>query len=182
MALLRGCLSTLFVATFFIVVVSAFPTATDPCSKIGGKIFVSPVDVLACEKSFSFNETLRQNVLTNIARVFDFFTFEHYYLNSPPPFQGSTIDIRQALAKINTTKYNVSKNFSNLIMHESGKQTDHDFHKDLYDFTTQLNDGHTRTHFLDIAALTLVMIPTRLASELLHFISEYSACPNHLNR
>jgi hypothetical protein len=109
MALLRGCLSVLFAATSIAsLVVSAMPATIDPCAKIGGSIFASPADVLACERSFPFNETLRQNILTNIARVFDFYTFEYYYLKSPTPFQASTIDIRQALSKINTTKYNVS--------------------------------------------------------------------------
>lgn len=81
--------------------------ANDPCAAIAGQTFVPPAAALACEKSFPFNETLRQNVLTNIARVFDFYTFEDYYLNSPPPFQESTINIRAELAKINSTKYAV---------------------------------------------------------------------------
>lgn len=85
----------------------AIPAATDPCAKIAGKTFIPPADALACEKSFPFNETLRQNVLTNIARVFDFFTFEDYYLNSPPPFQESTVNIRTILARINSTRYSV---------------------------------------------------------------------------
>ncbi|CAK5278119.1 unnamed protein product [Mycena citricolor] len=101
----------------------------DPCAAIAGQAFVLPAAALACLKSFPFNETLRQNVLThNIARVFDFFTFEDYYLNSPPPFQESTTNIRADLARINTTKY----------------ATDYDFNLDLYNFITQLNDGHTR--------------------------------------
>ncbi|KAF7343425.1 TSPc domain-containing protein [Mycena venus] len=104
-------------------------SAGDPCVVIAGKVFVRPADALACMKSFPFNETLRQNVLTNnIARVFDFYTFEDYYLESPPPFQESTANIRAGLAKINTTKY----------------ATDYDFNIDLYNFITQLNDGHTR--------------------------------------
>ncbi|KAF8892937.1 hypothetical protein BD779DRAFT_1507835 [Infundibulicybe gibba] len=107
--------------------ISALPAA-DPCAKVAGKSFVPPADALACQKAFPFNETLRQNVLTNVARVFDFFTFEDYYLNSPPPFQESTNNIRATLAKLNTTKF----------------ATDYDFSKALYDFTTQLNDGHTR--------------------------------------
>ncbi|KAK7042445.1 TSPc domain-containing protein [Favolaschia claudopus] len=103
--------------------------AADPCLVIAGKTFVHPSDALACLKSFPFNETLRQNVLThNIARVVDFFTFEDYYLQSPPPFQDSTVDIRAALANINTTKF----------------ATDYDFNVALYDFATRLNDGHTR--------------------------------------
>ncbi|KAI0672323.1 hypothetical protein C8Q78DRAFT_1077857 [Trametes maxima] len=104
------------------------PEAADPCVKIAGKAFAPPADALACMKSFPFNETLRQNVLTVISRVFDFYTFEDYYLDSPPPFQDSTTNIRAQLARINRTHY----------------QTDFDFNKELYDFTTQLNDGHTR--------------------------------------
>ncbi|KIM41633.1 hypothetical protein M413DRAFT_411566 [Hebeloma cylindrosporum] len=106
----------------------AASSAADPCVKIADQEFVPPADALACYKTFPFNETLRQNVLTNVARVFNFFTFEDFYLNSPPPFQESTSDIRATLAKINSTKY----------------ETDYDFNKALYDFTTQLNDGHTR--------------------------------------
>ncbi|KAI0705325.1 hypothetical protein C8Q76DRAFT_683057 [Earliella scabrosa] len=102
--------------------------ARDPCARIAGKPFVPPRDALACLKSFPFNETLRQNVLTVVSRVFDFYTFEDFYLNSPPPFQDSTINIRAELARINRTRY----------------ATDFDFNQDLYLFTTQLNDGHTR--------------------------------------
>ncbi|KAJ7028713.1 hypothetical protein C8F04DRAFT_1118448 [Mycena alexandri] len=103
--------------------------AVDPCALVSGQPFVLPADALACWKSFPFNETLRQNVLiNNIARVFDFYTFEDYYLDSPPPFQESTANIRAGLARINTTKY----------------ETDYDFNIDLYNFITQLNDGHTR--------------------------------------
>ncbi|KAJ7855118.1 hypothetical protein B0H14DRAFT_2754840 [Mycena olivaceomarginata] len=116
-------------AVFAPLCFAAKPSAGDPCAAIAGKAFVQPSDALACLKSFPFNETLRQNVLShNIARVFDFFTFEDYYLQSPPPFQESTVNIRASLAKINTTKYT----------------TDYDFNVDLYDFTTRLNDGHTR--------------------------------------
>ncbi|KAF8651172.1 hypothetical protein AX16_004827 [Volvariella volvacea WC 439] len=121
-------LSLTVLAYAAILQVSAAPPARDPCSAIAGKAFVPPAQALACLKSFPFKEELRQNVLTNVARVFDFFTFEDYYLNSPPPFQESTIDIRAEIARINRTRY----------------VTDYDFNKDLYDFTTQLNDGHTR--------------------------------------
>ncbi|KAJ7628461.1 hypothetical protein FB45DRAFT_1028550 [Roridomyces roridus] len=108
---------------------AAKPAAGDPCAAVAGQAFVHPADALACLKSFPFNETLRQNVLTNnIARVFDFFTFEDYYLDSPPPFQESTTNIRADLARINKTSY----------------ATDYDFNWDLYLFATQLNDGHTR--------------------------------------
>ncbi|EJC99379.1 uncharacterized protein FOMMEDRAFT_94735 [Fomitiporia mediterranea MF3/22] len=104
------------------------PRATDPCAAIAGQTFVPPTDALACLKSFPFNETLRQNILQVVSRVFDFFTFENYYLDSPAPFEESTVDIRAELERINSTDY----------------ETDFDFNKDLFDFTTQLNDGHTR--------------------------------------
>ena len=85
----------------------AASAAADPCAKIAGKTFVPPADSLACLKSFPFNETLRQNVLTVVSRVFDFYTFEDYYLKSPPPFQDSTVNIRAELARINRTHYAV---------------------------------------------------------------------------
>jgi len=36
---------------------------SDPCVPIAGKKFAAPADVLACQKSFPFNETIRENVL-----------------------------------------------------------------------------------------------------------------------
>ncbi|KAI0356925.1 hypothetical protein OH77DRAFT_182654 [Trametes cingulata] len=129
MSSLLGRLTALVALSLVPAAISAPPpTAADPCAKIAGKTFVPPADALACMKSFPFNETLRQNVLTVISRVFDFYTFEDYYLNSPPPFQDSTTNIRAQLARINRTHY----------------ETDFDFNKAVYDFTTQLNDGHTR--------------------------------------
>ena len=62
-----------------------------------------------CQKMFPFNETLRQNVLSVVSRVLDFYTFEDYYLNSPHPFEDSTKDIRAEIARINSTKYVVSR-------------------------------------------------------------------------
>ncbi|KAF9256020.1 hypothetical protein L218DRAFT_882730 [Marasmius fiardii PR-910] len=126
MAVLR--FSLLFVSFLTLRSVNSAPSTVDPCTNIAGKNFVPPADALACEKSFPFNETLRQNILTTVSRVFDFYTFENYYLKSPPPFQESTIDIRAALRKLNTTNYKAY----------------YDFNKDLFDFTNQLNDGHTR--------------------------------------
>ena len=86
---------------------STASSTSDPCVIVAGKTFVPPKDALACLRSFPFNETLRQNVLTVISRVFDFYTFEDFYLNSPPPFQESTVNIRDELARINSTKYAV---------------------------------------------------------------------------
>ena len=89
----------------------ATATATgtfDPCVKVAGLQFVDPADAISCQKSFPFNETLRQNVLSVVSRVFDFYTFEDFYLKSPPPFQESTTDIRAEIARINATQYAVS--------------------------------------------------------------------------
>ncbi|KAH9955472.1 hypothetical protein BC827DRAFT_1271685 [Russula dissimulans] len=108
--------------------VTAAAITHDPCSEITGRNFVDPANVIDCHKSFPFNETLRQNVLSVVSSVFDFYTFEDFYLNSPPPFQESTTDIRAEIARINNTQY----------------ESDYDFNQDLYNFTSRLNDGHTR--------------------------------------
>ncbi|KAI0058369.1 hypothetical protein BV25DRAFT_1287154 [Artomyces pyxidatus] len=100
----------------------------DPCSAIAGGIFAAPVDMLACLRSFPFNETLRQNVMQTVSGVFDFYTFEDFYLDSPPPFQESTTDIRAELTRITAQQYD----------------TDYDFNLDLYNFVNRLNDGHTQ--------------------------------------
>jgi len=93
------------------LLVAAAPTPSDlppdPCAKIAGLNFVDPADAIACQKSFPFDEKLRQNVISVVSRVFDFFTFEEFYLNSPPPFQESTKDIRAEIARINSTQYEV---------------------------------------------------------------------------
>lgn len=108
---------------------AASPIQPDPCKIISEKLpFVPPEEALACLRSFPFNETIRQNVLANANGVLDFFTFEPYYLNSPAPFQESTINIRAELKRIARQKY----------------ASDYDFSVDLYNVTGRLNDGHTR--------------------------------------
>ncbi len=87
---------------------AAATAASDPCVKVAGLQFADPADAIACQKSFQFQEILRQNVLSVVSRVFDFYTFENFYLNSPPPFQESTTDIRADIARINSTHYAVS--------------------------------------------------------------------------
>ena len=90
------------------VTLPASSRSEDPCAKVAGKLYAPPGDALACLKSFAFNETLKQNVMSVVSTVFDFYTFENYYLDSPPPFQESTKNIRAELARINSTKYEVS--------------------------------------------------------------------------
>ncbi|KAF8270072.1 hypothetical protein EI94DRAFT_1798564 [Lactarius quietus] len=111
--------------TLLPAVAIAAPALSDPCAAISGSHFSTPEDTLACLKSFPFNETLQQNVMATVSRVFDFYTFEYYYPSSGP--FPSTIDIRAELARINSTLY----------------PTDYDFNLDLYNTINQLNDGHT---------------------------------------
>jgi len=82
--------------------------SSDPCANIAGLQFVDPADAIACQKSFPFNETLRKNVLAVVSRVFDFYTFEDFYLNAPRPFHESTSNIRSQIWRISRTRYDVS--------------------------------------------------------------------------
>jgi hypothetical protein len=66
-------------------------------------------------------------VVTAISRVIDFYSFEDYYYNSPPPFHDSTVNIRGELASLGKNKY----------------KSDYDFNAAVVNFTTSLNDGHT---------------------------------------
>src|SRR6266404_675443 len=121
---------------------------SDPCVKVAGLKFVDPADAMACQKSFRFNETLRQNVLSVVSGVFDFYTFEDFYLESPAPFQESTVNIRAEIARINTTDYEVRTLTALTPMLSLSRvlrrKTDYDFNIDLWNFTTRLHDGHTR--------------------------------------
>lgn len=92
---------------FFWAGIVAAPISPDACAAIAGQTFVNPSVALACLRSFSFNETLRQNVLSTVSRVLDFFTFEDYYPKSSFPFPNK-VDIRAELARINSTSYDVS--------------------------------------------------------------------------
>ena len=115
--MLRFLLS-LFAAAIFLhlqsdgAIVVPRDACSDPCTLVANQTFVKPATALACMKSFPFNETLRQNVLTVVSRVFDFYTFEDFYLDLPPPFQASTTDIRAEIARINSTQYEVSSVYS----------------------------------------------------------------------
>ncbi|CCM00765.1 uncharacterized protein FIBRA_02806 [Fibroporia radiculosa] len=102
-------------------------SSVDPCAKIAGLEFAPPADALACLTSFPFNETLRQNVLDVVSKVFDFYTFEDYYLEPVPVFEQPAVYIRSELARINSTSYD----------------SDYAFNKDLFDMVNSLNDGHT---------------------------------------
>jgi hypothetical protein len=128
----------------------AAPTsANDPCEYVAGKEFVDAEDALACLQSFPFSEDLRQNVLSVVSRVFDFYTFEILYSESPAPFQDSTTDIRGQIERIASTQYTVSAfptpSKAPPTYRLSPSETDYDFNRDLYDFINQMNDGHTRT-------------------------------------
>jgi hypothetical protein len=85
--------------------------AQDPCDKLAGKTHARPDDALACYKSWPFNETIRQNVLSTVARVFDFFTFEEYHLDPPAPFHEVKVNIKAEIDRINKTVYAVRSPF-----------------------------------------------------------------------
>ncbi|KAI9463968.1 hypothetical protein BJY52DRAFT_1401032 [Lactarius psammicola] len=112
-----------------LLVTAAATAASDPCVKVAGLQFADPADAIACQKSFPFNETLRQNVLSVVSRVFDFYTFRGFLLEFPSTVPG-----------IHRRIYALKSHGSIRPYYE----TDYDFNRDLWDFTTQLNDGHTR--------------------------------------
>jgi hypothetical protein len=89
--------------------VVATPIHPDACAAIEGETysFSKPADALACLRSFSFNETLRQNILNTVSRVLDFYTYRDYYPKSSFPFPNE-VNIRAELARINSTSYVVS--------------------------------------------------------------------------
>ena len=91
--------------------VRSAPATDDLCKKIAATSYALPRDVQACYRSFPFNETIRQNVLSVVSRVFDFYTFEDYYDKLPDPFHGSTVDIRATIDRINKTEYEVIADF-----------------------------------------------------------------------
>ncbi|KAI0289964.1 hypothetical protein BC826DRAFT_1106720 [Russula brevipes] len=107
---------------------AAAPSASDPCVKVAGLQFVDPADAIACQRSFPFDEGLRQNVLSVVSRVFDFYTFEDFYFSLPWLFRESRSNIRSQIRRISATRYD----------------SDYSFNLALWDFTNQLNDGHTR--------------------------------------
>ena len=94
-----------------LVTAASTTLSPDPCVKIAGSQYVEPADAIACQKSFAFNETLKQNVLSVVSGALDFYNFEDFYLNSPAPFEESTTDIRAEIARMNATQYAVSTFF-----------------------------------------------------------------------
>ena len=75
-------------------------------------MYVLPSNAPSCLKSFPSNDTFRQNVLTDMTRVFNTSTFKFYHLRSPPPLQESTNDIRATLSKLNSTTLSVALQLS----------------------------------------------------------------------
>ncbi|KAL7414430.1 hypothetical protein BDY24DRAFT_385182 [Mrakia frigida] len=101
---------------------------SDACTAIAGLTFVSPAEATACLNMFPFSETIRTNILDNIAGVMEFYTFETYALNSPAPFEGSKIDVQAEISRMRTQTY----------------ASDYAFHYDVVNtLNSGLNDGHT---------------------------------------
>lgn len=103
-------LSGLIVWSLLPAIAIAAPTLSDPCAIIAGALFSTPDDMLACLRSFPFNQTLQNNVMEIASRVLDFYTFEYYYPSSTP--FANEIDIRPELARINSTVYPVRQHTS----------------------------------------------------------------------
>jgi len=99
----------------------------DACSVIAGQDLSEPSDVVACLKSFPFNETVRQNSLEVVRKILPFYTYETEAYDAPAPFQESTVKLPEELARIESATY----------------ETDYDFNVDLYLTISRLNDGHT---------------------------------------
>ncbi|KAJ9127060.1 hypothetical protein QFC24_001293 [Naganishia onofrii] len=111
---------------------SAAPTqkrwqGAEACSYIATQTLNDPRDVVACLKSFPFREDLRQNVLAVAESVASFYTYETSAVNSPAPYQESTVDLEGEFNRIRYQHYD----------------TDYDFNVDLYFTVNRLNDGHT---------------------------------------
>lgn len=116
----------------------------DPCAKIAGKPYIAPADARACLNYFPFNETLRQNVLEVVSKVFDFYTFEDYYLAPVPEFGQPAVNIREELARINSSTYEVCIACPWLSCQLTRPhQSDYAFNKDVFNLANSLNDGHT---------------------------------------
>jgi len=92
-----------------VLLTAAVPTQRDPdpCANIAGLSFVDPADAMACQMSFPFDEDIKNNVMAVVSGVFDFYTFEDFYLNVPAPFDDSTVNIRDEIARIKGTQYEV---------------------------------------------------------------------------
>ena len=86
-----------------------------------------PQDVVNCLKSFPFREDIRQNVMAVAESVINFYTYETSAVNSPAPYQESTVNLVQEFERIRNQHYD----------------TDYDFNVDLYFTVNRLNDGHT---------------------------------------
>ncbi len=102
------CFPAIILSGGILVIAAAAAPPADPCAKIAGFQYVDPVDAIACQKSFPFNETLRRNVLSVVSHVMDFYTFKDFYFASPHPFQESTTDINAEIQRMRSTKYEVS--------------------------------------------------------------------------
>ena len=86
-----------------------------------------PRDVVACLKSFPFREDIRQNVMAVAESAASFYTYETSAINSPAPYQESSVNLEQEFERIRNQHYD----------------TDYDFNVDLYFTVNSLNDGHT---------------------------------------
>ncbi|CAE7223476.1 unnamed protein product [Rhizoctonia solani] len=102
------------------------PRQNDPCAAIAAKGWYKPSQVLSCLQSFSYNETLRNNIVDVVSKTFNFHTSVSFHLNMPDPFTDDTVDLQGELSRIRGTKYD----------------SDFNLHQDVSKTAKRLNDGH----------------------------------------
>ncbi|CAE6493211.1 unnamed protein product [Rhizoctonia solani] len=122
--------SSLLLAFALSAFVSGSPlhvTRTDPCAIISNTTWLKPSKIHSCLSHFSFNTTLRDNVVDVLSKTFDqFHASTKFHLNMPEPFKDLTIDILGELQRIKQLTYS----------------SDFELHQDISRTVKRLGDGH----------------------------------------
>ncbi|KAB5588032.1 Peptidase family s41 domain containing protein [Ceratobasidium theobromae] len=116
--------------------------------KIAKQAWSKPSEVEECISSFSFNATLRDNVVDVVSRIFDqFHTSTSFHLNMPAPYADSTVDILGELRRIRATVY----------------KSDFEVHQDVSKTVKRLGDGHANYFNYCYDSLYVTYLPFPLA-------------------
>ncbi|KDQ08600.1 hypothetical protein BOTBODRAFT_37753 [Botryobasidium botryosum FD-172 SS1] len=102
------------------------PPKGDLCVPIANQTWVTPSQVRQCFGSFSFNTTLRNNLVDVVSKTLNFHTSVTYSLKQPAPFDEINVDIQAELARIRKSTYS----------------SDFALHQDLSRTVKLLKDGH----------------------------------------
>ncbi|KIM23356.1 hypothetical protein M408DRAFT_332377 [Serendipita vermifera MAFF 305830] len=100
--------------------------SADPCAAIAGQNYTVPSKLLACLNSFTFDTTLRDNIVDVVSKSLNFHTSTNYQRNAPFPFVDVHVDVQGELARIKGSTY----------------QSDYELHKDVSSQLKRLFDGH----------------------------------------